>query len=46
MMRKCYRIAATVACVMGLLVWLTDVTYPSAFQRGMSEAGLYSKGDA
>lgn len=41
-MRKWYRIAAVAACVMGLLVWLTDTTYPSAFQRGMLESGMYS----
>ena len=41
-MRKWYRIAAVAACAMGLLVWLTDMTYPSAFQRGMLESGMYS----
>lgn len=42
MMRKWYRIAVIVVCVMGLLVWLTDVTYPSAFQQIMLKSGVYS----
>lgn len=41
-MRQWYRIAAIVGCVMGLLVWLTDVTYPSAFQQVMLKSGVYS----
>lgn len=41
-MRKWYRIAVIVVCVMGLLVWLTDVTYPSAFQQIMLKSGVYS----
>ena len=41
-MRKWYRIAVSTACVTGLLVWLTDATYGSAFQWGMLKSGVYS----